>query len=649
MKYILTVIIAVISFVTISAQTTKYKFGQLESSDLTLSELKTEPNASAVIICDIGKMWFARNVDKFEVVYERFVRIKVLKEEGVAENEFFTIPLYYEGMIKEKLSDLKGITWNKRGNIWVQTELPKKTYNKEVVNDNYSLVTVQMPAVAAGSIIEYKYTITSPFFTPAHSWNFQNTIPTLFSFLEVRMIPFYEYKFLHRGAKFDIEKSYIDEEKKSIGKNQAGQYGNIVYNEKVYQFGLYNIPPATDRFIKMDFQLSAMIDLNGVDLRVTDTWEKSIKELLVDQRFGDFIKKTENRTKSIIEYSVFNAKKPEDKVSSMIRYVKNEYDWNGILGKYSPVSVKDFLKTKKGNSGTINLFTIGLLKGVGINAFPVILSTKTNDIVNTDYPFLHLYDYVLIGVDVNGRTYLVDATDDHLADHLIPLRCSYSRGLIIEKNQEKWIVCEPADASYTKSSLIINPDHNGSIKVDLVREAADYEAYILRSNFKDNNSLLENLRSKGYPINNNDIKVEGLNNSTNPLNIKASFLLNIPPDVDTLHIDPFLNESINVNPLKDQSANQMTDFYYKVNKSIYSEVIIPNGYTVVKVPEEISVDNSLLSLHYIAKVENNKVIVTGEYKFKKVIYTADETPRMNSYLNEIVRLFNEPVVLIKRP
>lgn len=144
-----------------------YKYGKLEPEEMTMKVCPIDQQAGAVVICDVGKIWFVRDVDKFKVVFERFMRFKVLHEDGLKFSKF-AIPLYYEDGIKEKLSNLEGNTWNQADKIWKSVELPKKFYQQEVINDNYSLITVEIPDVQVGSIVEYKYTITSPFFMPVH-------------------------------------------------------------------------------------------------------------------------------------------------------------------------------------------------------------------------------------------------------------------------------------------------------------------------------------------------------------------------------------------------------------------------------------------------------------------------------------------------
>lgn len=625
-----------------------YEYGKLEPEEMTMKVCPIDQEAGAVVICDVGKLWFVRDVDKFKVVFERFMRFKILHEDGL-ENSRFTIPLYYEGAIKEKLSSLEGHTWNLSDKIWKSVELPKKFYQQEVINDNYSLITVEMPAVEVGSIVEYKYTITSPFFMPVHGWEFQNRIPTLLSFLEVRMIPFYEYTFLQVGKKPDIQKSFRDKEEHSIGKNQGMQYGNIKYNEMVYHFGMNNMQATEENPARIDFQLSKIIDLNGVGLKVTDSWDKTIKELLSDDKFGDFIDKSEAKADKLIELDYYASKEPFDRFYSIVRQVKERYRWNGIIGKYAPISVNEFLKEGQGNSGALNLFTIGLLKAAGIDAYPVILSSKAINTVNTDYPFLHLYDYVLIAANIEGNLVLADATDPLLADNLIPLRCLNSKGLIVKKNSEEWVNCYTNDLSSTRTSLVINvPLANELTRAEMTKNATGYDSYLLKSQFKDNKEqIAKYYTDKGYILRIEDITTQDFGKAYEPYTVTAQLLVPIPSDGQTIQIDPFMNEAINVNPLKEEMRDYPTDFYYEVDKSYSSEIIVPTGFSVVKLPENFEMSNSLIEMKYTVTNEPGVIRINAHYKLPKATYQPLDYTKIRSYFQEIVKRFNEPVILQK--
>lgn len=650
MKALLSSVLLFLSLISVSfGQYTPYKYGKLEESEMRMTTSPFDDEAPAVIIFDRGKTYFPRKANNFEVVYERTTRIKILSEEGV---RFATIkiPLYSENEGKEKLADIKANIWNKSGDLWKVSEMKIKEFEQKEINDNYSVVTLSLPNVEKGTIIEYTYEISSPFFSPIRGWEFQNSIPTLLSTFEIRMIPFYEYTFLHQGKKLTIQNSYVDDKTEyEIGKNQNEQYGTIKYKEKVYTFGMSDMPGVEDNATRIDFQLSKTVDLNGVDLALTNTWQKVIKELLSDDQFGDFIEKSTKKSNYLVSTLKMEHKSEHERLYSIVRLVKDRYKWDGVFGKYASNSYNDFQASRNGNTGSINLYTVGLLRAAGINAFPVIVQTKKNSMVNTDYPFLHLYDYVLVAAKIDGKVILVDATDPLLPDNHVPMHCLNSKGLIIQKFNEEWLTCSSNELSETTTTLLIDINAgNTSSDIILNTKASGYDGYILRDNLQnDNSKIIDHFGKKGYTAQTVSINTEDYKNYNEPYSVSLNFSMPLVIEDQKILIDPFLNEPINKNPLKDKTRDYTTDFYYNINKAYHSEIIIPDGYSIGKLPEAFEMKNSMIEVNYTTRHEGNKIVVDANYKFLKVLYPPSEYERMKNYLEEIVKRFNEPVVLVK--
>ena len=70
---------------------------------------------------------------------------------------------------------------------------------KDNVNKFWSIKKITMPNVKEGSIIEYKYTIKSPFFSNLQDWKFQQTIPVDYSEYKTIIPEYFSYNFYSRG------------------------------------------------------------------------------------------------------------------------------------------------------------------------------------------------------------------------------------------------------------------------------------------------------------------------------------------------------------------------------------------------------------------------------------------------------------------
>jgi len=58
-------------------------------------------------------------------------------------------------------------------------------------------------------------------------------------------------------------------------------------------------------------------------------------------------------------------------------------------------------------------------------------------------------------------------------------------------------------------------------------------------------------------------------------------------------------------------------------------------------------NNSLFSLNYKTIIEPGLVKISADYELKKAVYQPAENVKLKGYFNEVIRRFNQPVVLRK--
>src|SRR3990170_3680574 len=158
------------------AQKSPIKFGEIPLEDLKMRIYDKDSSASAVILSDYGEAYVTVATNYASLMFERHVRIKILKKNGLKWADA-AIPLYHAGSTEERVSRLKASTYNLENGKLVESAMAKDGIFKEKFNRNINLQKFTLPNVKEGSVIEYSYTVSSEFLTNFPNWQFQYDVP----------------------------------------------------------------------------------------------------------------------------------------------------------------------------------------------------------------------------------------------------------------------------------------------------------------------------------------------------------------------------------------------------------------------------------------------------------------------------------------
>jgi hypothetical protein len=646
-------IVAVLSVFTTNAQKTNYfeKFGKISPLEADMKTCSFDASADAIVLFDVGKSSFVRSENDYEVEFQRITRIKILGEGGVKYAEV-EIPYYREGDIQEKVQDIKARTYEiTDGFITHITELDLSTCFIEKQSENWYVKKFALPNVKPGSIIEYTYTIYSQYHFNLRDWEFQWRIPVLYSEYETRMIPFYEYTYILQGRnKLDVYEAY--EDNLSIPR----QYASVEFRDMVYKFGLKNVPAFVDEgyitsisdyIIKIDFQLSGFTGLNGVKIEIMTTWPQLVKDYLKHEDFGKYINKSEKSAEKMLLTDSLLGKTPSQVFRYVVNFVKDNFKWNENNRQFANKSPSEFIKEKTGNSADINLWLVGALRAAGLEAYPVLLSTRSHGRIYKDYPFSDSFNFVIACAYIDGKPILADATDPYTTEDDISVNCLNDAGLVVDKEGLKWLSLQSAELS--KLNVYFKFDSVATDPSILVSTGAtSYSAAQLRNSYADNTEkLISDLNKKMYLVDNSSVKINKNQNRANYFSYHFNTNIKIEKLNNKLYISPFLAEVYDENPLKQKSRTYPVDLTYPVSRTYKAEIVIPPGYKLDYLPEKSTLNDELFELNYFVEELYGSIHVSFTYSFKQAKYEVENYGRIKAFFDRIVKKGNEKIVLVK--
>jgi hypothetical protein len=640
-----------IQIINIVQSQVKPNFGKWNADDFKFSQYEKDTLAEAVVLYDIGQSYFTLTDDGYQVVFERNLKMKILNKSGIKWAQI-EIPYYEENQKYETIEKLEGYTYNYENSVIRTTPLDTKNTYIEKLKENVKLKKFAMPDIKVGSVFEVKYRLLSPYFFHFRGWVFQREIPVIYSEYTAKMIPWYEYTYIVQGiSKFDSFRKYEE-----LGSFQ--HYQSMTFNFMNYEFIMKNVPAFRDEsfitspedyIIKLDFQLSAFHSPDGYNEQIITTWPKLIESLLEHDSFGKYLKASQKRAKEILDTMQLLSKTIEERAEIIEEYVKRNYNWNGFYDMYSSKSVKEFLKTKLGNSADVNLFLAGMLREAGIIAYPVIISTRDHGKIKSDYPFSHYFNYVVVLVKIGEKEITLDATEPLSNFSEIPTRCLNDKGLIIQKDKADWLNFGSSILSAIIYTMDMNVDEiSDTIPIGFHISSTGYDALNLRRRlYSDEKKLKEALDIENFNLE-DSLKISNKSEINKPFEIDFKIKILTERVEDKILISPFYSMPVSVNPFTQPLRSYPVDMIYKRKRVFVSIIHIPIGYKVFSKPENLSIDNNLFNIQYTTEnVDNSSLKITGTYEFKKDVYGIFNYYDLKSGFNKIINRFNDKVVLVK--
>lgn len=633
-----------------NAQNKQTDFGTILPEELHLTNCEFEPNAPALVLFDYGESRFIRDETYgFILSFTRHARIKIFDEGGFDQSEI-EIHLYKGKDALETVRKIKACSYNWEEGQLKRTELSEDQIFKEKINEYWYMKKFAMPNIKKGTIIEFSYTIESPFYNHFRDWIFQRDIPTAYSEYKVNMIPFYSYRYRLQGA------THLHKQKNYERKGTDRSFGSMLYRDMVYEFGLKNIPSFQDESYissrndyikKIDFQLVEINYPSGYKKKYMDTWPTLANDYLDSERFGKYIKKSEKWAKK--NASHFTSVEASVRCNDIIDFVKNNYKWNDYFGDYAQLSLKDFQEELSGNIANINLLAIGILRSNGIEADPVIISTRNHGKVNEQFPYSDNFNYVMIIAKIDDRLKLLDATQSFCPNQLIPARCINGKGFVVKEDSEQWVTISNNSPSIaeTKLNYTINLDEY-RIEGECNRRSTGYIAMDERIDYYNDGDDFKSRFNKHGWDEESDFEVKHLMEEDQPFEYYFNFNQSIDIIDDQIILSPFAKFPTSENPFKQEKRTLPIDM---VNKKAFRYnvlITIPEGYKIDALPLNKSIKSDNVEFNYLSQQINpNTIKLYATYNFKKASYPASAYEELKSFMNTVTKKLNSKIVLVK--
>lgn len=631
-----------------------YKFGKVSKAELEERFYPLDSTADAAYLYRSRRTYYNYVSNSgFQSITEIHERIKIYTIEGF---DMATKSVaYYDPEIGngQSVSSIKGYTYSLINSKVEKEKLSKKSIFKENKNKYYSLKKITMPNIRIGTVIEIKYKLVSPYANSIDDLQFQYGIPVKKLDYKIEIPEYYIFNKRSKGFYF------IRMNKDS----KNGSIGSLNFRINVFSFDGNNIPALKDNepFISsinnyrggMKFELTQtnFLSLNGNIKNFSNTWEDVSKQIFKSSSFGSELKKSSYYKKDL-ENILTTSKRSSDKIASIFKFVKKHVKWNGNKSIYTDNGVKKAYKDGAGNVADINLILTAMLRSAGLEANPVLLSTRTNGFPL--FPTLDGFNYVIAMVEfTDGSSILLDATEKYSLPNILPTRALNWNGRKVEKDgTSSWVKLTSSKHALEDNYLSVKISDDGLVEGVLRSKYSNLKALNYRKNKNHiKEDILRGQLEEKYTIEIDEFKLLNKNKLLKPVveRIKFSSEDFVEEINGKLYIEPLLFFANTTNPFKLEDRKFPVDFTTPWKDVHRVSIQIPEGYKVEILPKKIAIGmpEDLGVFKFQTSQKGNKINTVCILQFNSAIIAPQYYAVLKGFYAKVVEKQSEKIVFVK--
>lgn len=627
------------------------RFGKVSKEELSKTRSTIDGEAPAEILYEKTeiKLDFMPSDRRLYVTQEVEGRIKVYDKNNTDKHFLqLEIPMRAPGSIREKIISFRMATYNLENGKIEETRIRNNEIFTERINRYWEVQKAAFPNVKDGSVIEYKYTVQSPFYRDIDRWFFQSSIPVISSELKFSYPEFLEYSIDSRGE--------------VIGRTSRKTSPNptLNYDTEVIEMSYQNIKPLRrEPFVfnsnnlksSVRFELLRLAFPGLITENYSTTWDQIGEELNKHDDHGRQLSGN-NFLDAEVQSIVGDSKETAEIVQKIFNHVKDNYAWNEMNSIYTEKGIRLTHKEKSGNAADINLLLVAMLRKAGVNANPVLISTVNNMMINYSFPSATSFNFVIVAAEINKGLYLMDATEKLSKINMLPLRDLNHRGFLLLSNntmREITLINNTLSSIKENISFEVNPE-DGTISGNFMEIKDEYYAMVDNmARRKDPKSFEEDYLSKlKFDVSNFRID-ENPNNGT----LRYSFRFENVPSAEILGnkilINPMLFIQTTRSDFNYETRNYPLEFGTRSNNTKSVRIKIPEGYRVEVLPQEkqMLVDGNHAGFAYKINEKDGYLEITSIYQTDQSILPASFYKMMKDLERQKIEAESQQIVLVK--
>lgn len=573
-------------------------------------------------------------------------RVKIYNKDNAAAYLDHEINIYdNRAGSRETLSDLKANTYNLENGKIVATKIARNEKFKSKEYKYYDVTKFAFANVKDGSVVEYSYTVLTPFLGSTPRVLIEDEIPARYIEYVLDSPKPLGYTINYKGSLAPTHR--VVEER--------NMYGN---EYSTYRFAYANVPPYKDeKFVgnNNNYKTGLKAELNSTFIRnefksYANSWEDIRKRLYELDGFGYELKR-QNSVKEILPSDIKSISNTKEKANAILKFVQKNYTWNKEDDVVTDKGISNLIKTKIGNSAEINLLLIMLLRSADINADPIVLSTVNRGLLLAYNPSIAQLNYVLASYTDGGQIYLLDGSYKHSEINMVAPKALNYYGLVMGKDAVKQVNIIFPDLSKTYLTVDAKLNADGTFEGHFSDRDTKMYAMMVNERYLDDKEKFSKEYKDEYKFSFANLK-SGLQDNQD---FETSFDFNADTFVDVigskLVFNPLLFLYAQNHNYNQKEPRKAPLEFYSANERIKKVTItLPDGYAFENVPKskKFRTEDNGLTYAYVVTQQGNKLTIETNVKIDSPDFPKEYYPAFMQIFDNITKQEAQVVTAVKK-
>jgi len=628
------------------------RFGKDIENSLNQQSWAFAEDAEAVFLFKNVEFTYRVISEELSLVETHHTRIKLLNQNA---SDLADVKLYYKRSDRdENIRQIKASAYYLEDGKVEEYKLKKKDIFEKKLDDDYSEISFAIPNVKEGTVFEYSYVQENKGQYTPPTFYFSQDHPVAYSQVQIDVPEWFDFSQYTRGYDPFVYTSVVPSNidlgagygKPGSSTNTYGKTNLDAFKDESY------VANANDFKEQIQFRLNS-VKYPGRERQILNTtWEK-LNENILEWEYTD-----QQKNKKLIEetfYSFANMGMSEmEKIRAIYEYVVSGIETEKDGWIFPDSTPKKTLKDKTGTVSEVNMLLINFLQTVGIEAYPLLISTRTDGYIDKIYPTMRAFSYPVAYVKTeSGKEIILNASSKYRPYYLPRMGDFNIEGWLVDEENYGWIDVEQLTPNSLKhyditATLLEDGTYSGKVEVS----SSNYLSISDRYNIDEDGveeRFIDLYNGDGDLIM-EDTKSGDTNENYANFSFEGKFTLadHAQSLNEFIYFNPIIFEIMQENPFTKPKRNYPVDFQHPY-KYIYTITVeLPQGYQLEEAPRPVKVslfDDAQFMI--VAEEKDGVLEIQYTEEFNSTVIQPNKYSMLQEYFDKLIEETSKQYTLKK--